>query len=926
MKNKKIYTYMLVVALIISLVSSIMVRTNAGVNNKPVFNVEVTATPNPAKVGQDITINGIIRPQPFEVEIPKKEVVLVLDVSGSMSGNRITKLKEAANNFINGMRTVQGLQIGIVAYSSEAVINPNGKNGNKNVTSIDLSGSHQIPNYISVSSGFLPITDTRLNGMINNLEALGGTNAGEGLRKAQFLFNNGIAGVNKTIVFMSDGEPTFYSIRPNSNRSYYTAIDNTNPTIAGPGSSNTSQTIGYATTIGDLIKSNVNNVFSIGYELGNANSSGNVIMKEIHRAMGGLDSNFFATSQGAIDSVLQQIATTIRDTYTISNINLNANFTNGITLDVGGNVVSIDDINYEKVSESNGKARYEASDVPFSFSVKGSQELSNYNIFEESTITFPWNGEILSVDIPNTPITINEDGEAPIIDAQLKSSNNVIATADEVVNVEYTITPREFDYMLNTSPVSVGDEIEEAIFLVDLSQAMNNNDILTYVGRWIENVLVNSSDLKKNGTKFGMIGYADESIYPDDNKEDYYKLFDIKKDKNILKQFISNNNGLLNATEIASRNIGAAIRDADDLFTTQGDPDVGKAIILISSGKVNYSQADINDIREKGYKIISLYLDLQDEAQDTTNNIKFKTLHNELLGSEENYFVSEEKGKNYNSIKLDMDKILLSLLAGTTNSAHDPYIFNNVKLNFDLNGNFQVVSGLVSSGAGYVYNVPEIIYNATSRNDDGTYSYTAKPLDISFKIRAAVGRSGDLNFGLNPSSGSQEYENNEFRNYISYTKLDKSVTKKPINTPIISIRSTDLEHGVYEGISNNPPIYTGDAREFAKGSNVTMGALFNTIRNESNISLTVSPKLIVNDEVKIYEVTSNGDLQFISNMTLSNDVYSYRLNDTAGKEILVLYNTTVPEEVGTYTNTIYVGTESKDAVIKVKDEGLPDLF
>lgn len=623
------------------------------------------------------------------------------------------------------------------------------------------------------------------------------------------------------------------------------------------------------------------------------------------------------------------------DTYVIDDIKFNGNFADGIILYVGGNTVDIDDVVYKKVSEENKIIRFEAEEkeIPFSFTIKGSEEVKNYNLFENSNITFSWDKETVSVDMPETIITINEDSEIPKIDGTLKSSNNIIATADEDIDVTYTITPKEFSYILNASSENVIEQIKEAVFLVDLSSAMNKNDLLIDVGKWIENVLVNNSEFKKNGMKFGMLGYADGSIYPDnpkddnDKKEDYYRLFDISNgtEKQIFKSFLSKD-GYLSVTDNSNRNIGSAIKDADDILSTKGSADVGKAIILISSGKVNYSEEDIAIAKNKGYKIISLYLDLQGEVNDDNNTIDFKTLHNELLGNEEDYFISVVDEKNNNKIKLDMEKILNSVLEGIINPSNSSYVFNDVKLNFDLNENFEVVSGLVGSGSSYVYNVPEIKYTAGDKNADGTYRYTTAPFDISFKIKAKSGKTGDLSFGLNPVEGSEEYINKQFKNFISYTKINKVLAKMPIDTPIISIRSSDIQHGIYEGINSTAPIYTQSIREFAKGSNVTMGALFNTVREQSDISLTVSPQLTVNHDVKIYEVLDNGNLNFIANMTLNNGVYSYALNSNIGNKILVLYNVTGPDEVGTYTNTIYVGTESKDAVIKAKDENLPDLF
>ena len=933
MKNKKKLSFMLVVLVLVLIMSNIIIKANAVVNTKPMFEVEVSVSPTTAGVGEDVTVSGVIKPQPFELEIPKREVVLVLDVSGSMSGSRIANLKEAANNFIARMNSVSGLQVAIVAYSSEAVINPNGKSGNKTVKSIDVNSSHSIPNYISASNGFLPITDSRLSGMINNLEALGGTNTGEGLRKAQFVFNSGTAGANKTIVFMSDGEPTFYSARSSTDRNYYTTIDNTNPTIAGPGSSNTTQTLGYSTTIGGLIKDNVDNVFSIGYELGSANSSGNTIMRSIHNSMGGVDSNFFATSEGAIDSVMQQIATNIIDTYKISNIKLNLSFSSGITLADGTNSVNINEVTYRKVSEINGKARYEASNIPFSFIIKGSEEVINYNIFNNSNITYPWNNETLTANLPQTFITINQNNILPNMQATLLSATPNPAYPGEEVEITYRITPEEF-----TSKVMNTDSgaINEAIFITDLSQMMTQGNRFSVIQNAITNRVLNNTTLNK--TKFGVIGYNSSVSIGDRNSLNNPKdvsmknttdinsllvpLFDISNgdSKDGFRQLFQSGKMTLSSqtSSNSTRNIDAALTMAKNTFNKFGTANNRKAIVLINAGNVNYTSGIVQDIKNQGYKVISLDI-------SGANNTNLQSFHQDLGGDTNDYLIGKIDGGNYNAVDSDMTKVADRLISGVINKPYPPIY---PKLNFDLNNNFQYVSNSSSSnitnatlnGEKLVLDLSPINYNYFGRTTDNNYKYTASEMTVSFRVKPKSGLSGELSFASNPP----EVQN--LKNFILYNRFSGTEVRRPIDTPRITINNSNIQHGVYEGITNPSPIYSGNTREFAKGAMVPMAALFNTVRNENNIRLTISPQLTVKDSAKIYSVGTNGELQFIANMSAINNVYSYNLNVTSGTKILVLYNVILPESAGTHTNTIYVGAESKDAEIKVKDESLPDLF
>lgn len=934
MKNKKKLSFMLVVLVLVLIMSNIIIKANAVVNTKPMFEVEVSVSPTSAGVGEDVTVSGVIKPQPFELEIPKREVVLVLDVSGSMSGSRIANLKEAANNFIARMKSVSGLQVAIVAYSSEAVINPNGKSGNKTVKSIDVNSSHSIPNYISASNGFLPITDSRLSGMINNLEALGGTNTGEGLRKAQFVFNSGTAGANKTIVFMSDGEPTFYSARSSTDRNYYTTIDNTNPTIAGPGSSNTTQTIGYSTTIGGLIKDNVDNVFSIGYELGSANSSGNTIMRNIHNSMGGVDSNFFATSEGAIDSVMQQIATNIIDTYKISNIKLNLSFSSGITLADGTNSVNINEVTYRKVSEINGKARYEASNIPFSFIIKGSEEVINYNIFNNSNITYPWNNETLTANLPQTFITINQNNILPNMQATLLSATPNPAYPGEEVEITYRVTPEAFTSKVMNTDSGV---IDEVIFITDLSKKMGSGQRFSFAQNALYNSILSKREFKNS--HFGILGYNNNLLVGDleniNNSQYFTKVIETNdisklkdplfsmKDSNSLnayKDLVTNiqlKTSVLESSN-STRNIDAALTMAKNTFNKFGTANNRKAIILINAGNVNYTNGIVQDIKNQGYKVISL--DVSGE-----NNTNLQSFHQDLGGDANDYLIGKIDGGNYNSVDIDMTKVADRLISGVINKPYPPIY---PKLNFDLNNNFQYVSNSASSnitnatlnGEKLILDLSPINYNYFGRTTDNNYKYTASEMTVSFRVKPKSGLSGELSFASNPS----EVQN--LKNFILYNRFSGTEVRRPIDTPIITVNNSNIQHGVYEGITNPSPIYSGNTREFAKGAMVPMAALFNTVRNENNIRLTISPQLTVKDSAKIYSVGTNGELQFIANMSAINNVYSYNLNVTSGTKILVLYNVTLPESAGTHTNTIYVGAESKNAEIRVKDESLPDLF
>lgn len=385
-------------------------------------------TPSEPVVGQEFTVTYEIVPEPFQYNISQpKEIVLVLDGSGSMGEKinggktRLEELKSAAKAFIEKMKSVENLKIGIVVYSSSATINPISVNGTTTVKRYynNRWDNRTVPNYKSYTKEyFLDINDSNLITMINNITAMGGTNIGEGLRKAKFLLDEGDSNANKSIILMSDGLATYYSIE-GSNLKGYMEINNSNPSISGAGNETSSSTIenstAYAMRIGsEKISGNGYNIFSIGYGLG---STGNIKMQAIHRSMGGVvnsinpddyNNTFFATSEGAIESVFSKIADVLINSYSISDVNLNLNLSNSITsfnggeVNVNGHKVSIDPIVYERKENNWYRAEKQIVEIKMKSNESGSIKLFK----EGSKITYTdINGNLQEVPIEN--ITIN---------------------------------------------------------------------------------------------------------------------------------------------------------------------------------------------------------------------------------------------------------------------------------------------------------------------------------------------------------------------------------------------------------------------------------------------------------------------------------------------------------------------------------------
>lgn len=883
MKKRIGYKAILCIGLILCMTATLVMTSasnaSAEVATKPAFEVKINSvSPEFPKVGEDITVSGKIIPKDFEAEVPAKEIVLVLDVSGSMADNvyvngksstKIAELKKAAKNFVDKMKDVPNLKIGIVAYSSNASI--------KKVDKEILIDANKV---------------NELKTVIDNLKADGGTNTGEGLRKAAYLLSTSKEkNANKTVVLMSDGVPTFYSYYYSYYYKYfYKNIDDSNPKFDGKGNELDDDAVEYANIIGERIKESTNNVFSIGYGLGNKNSEANKTLKQIHESMGGKEGNFFASDNGAIDNVFQNIATEILASYAISNVKMDMNLKSGFSLKVGGNKVDIDNVLYKTDGKvKDGKVTYTADPVPFEFVIK-SGVTGQHELFAGSTVSFPWkDNEIITAPVPSISVNIDKN-ELPNIKAKLTSPSEVEAYPGEEIKVTYDIKPENFVFQ-DSENESTSNE-KEIVFLLDTSK--NGGDNYLDDSKHLWSGLLNDYNKKDSMAKFGLVTYSNTA-------EIESELTDAKDIKNELKNVTSSS-----STE---RNIGNALEMADSILTN-GNKWATKYIIILAAGDVSYDINKINAVKNKGYSIISLKLGTS--GSDEINNTKsLKWIHNELWGIEDDYFnaVRENGGALNNKVK----EIALRL----STKRYKSYVFGDVKLNFNIGDEFDVVSGLKSvessSSYNYALEIPEIRYTYDVVNK----IYKASGSQVSFIIKTM--EHGELKF--------------KDSNTITYTNLIGEMAKFNIETPTIIVRGqTDILHGIYNGYDSKTEKYNIDTEErtLAKEATVTFGATFETYSSKANIGLKVPSNAKIQDTPKVYKVDEEGNLKLLGDMVMNStdSLYSYTLGGNVGKDdsIIVLYTITLPKDEGAYENIISVDGVEAPAKFNVGKEALPDLF
>lgn len=241
------------------------------------------------------------------------DIVLVMDRSGSMSNNnRLVNAKIAANTFIDTLLPVGNTtnRIALVSFAGKK------SNGSKDVT---------IESNLVGASG-----STTLKSRVDSLAANGGTFTQAAIRDAEPLLNGSTAD-HKSIVLLSDGEPT-YSYRPNNADSNLTS-----QAIGGYSASNCGV---YNTTSGNATKTgltyNYNQIVGCGnqmfhqysrgsfYNFGNAAIDQANMIKANHPDYTIYTIALNAGARG--EPVLKGIATTSGDAYTADPEDLQAIF------------------------------------------------------------------------------------------------------------------------------------------------------------------------------------------------------------------------------------------------------------------------------------------------------------------------------------------------------------------------------------------------------------------------------------------------------------------------------------------------------------------------------------------------------------------------------------------------------------------------
>ena len=815
----KIISIIMIVSILLTLIPIRNIIIKAENKSDPSFGIEgVKVSPNPSILGEDITISGTIKPKDFEVQSIDQELVIILDVSkkedGSNNGNNPNKIINPLGNFIKDFINKKNngnnmnLKIGVIAYSSESQILQ--INNNKLVNSSEFTNWNSWSDFNKVNSS----KSTNKN-------------IGDALRQAVYLLNSNESNpsANKTILLVAEGDTDSRRIYNDWNFCLDTSKEAVENTKIVP--DNSDKNLEYAKAIGNIIKDKGYNVFTMGFDIDKkdnekAEKQKNVL-KQIHASMTGYtdlnhinceEKGLFLETRNPNDNGddIKRIFTKIFDNfskeYYLNNVSLNFKFDNDITLKSGENFIKLENIKYKIDTSTGNSAIYKADPIPFSFVIKAKKVGEKQNIFQNLNIGYLWKNKNQAQALTsNINITV-ENNNYPNISATLRGDLDLTANPSDIITVQYDIEPKE---ILFNNLDFMKKDIEEVIFLVDLTQKLNNgNNAYSLLQNGINNAILDDDKLKNK--KFGFVGYSDKDYYIGDDvnlltqndsviiknpiinelKSPLFKIDNSegKNDYRILYQ-----GGKISISDNNNRNIDNALIKTIEVFDKFGDDNKGKAIVLVTTDSVLYTDEVVNKIKNKGYKIISLDI----SANKITNIQEFYKKLGGIVNDD--YIIGKfSDGQNYNEADNDMAKVGERLKSGVVDK--DKAIIP--KLTFDLNNNFEYVKdsndniSLVSNKDNkleFALNKP-IEYRYSGEMVDGKYKFIADEQTISFKVKVKDSKLSNLTFGSNTKYLS---------NYMSYKNFSKEEVKVALTTPEVTLiqKVSNISHGLYNGIANN---------------------------------------------------------------------------------------------------------------------------
>lgn len=728
-------------------------------------------------INQPFTVNYKIVPQAVAaaVHVQKdKEFFIVIDTSGSMDdklegSKRITVAKEAAKSFLNKLKGKTGVKAGLISYDNLADIE-------KNLTS-DINS---------------------LITAVDGLQVGGGTNIGDGLRRAYYkLIKSGNSSAEKYIILLTDGEPTYHSIK----KGKLMMEDGVPDDYDGGGSKSTKNDIDYCYKIAEeLIKPSDIKSYMIAFTTG----SNQNVLEAVAQKAGGTYKQ--ALTSGALNQVYDEIYEEIINDFSLQNVvfeevlpawvevvSAPAGFTvNGQVLK--GNLPSI---NYKYNASTK---QYSASELKFEVTLKGntagSYVLGANKTSKLSYLATDGNARLLYFE--ELSLQVN-DLSAPItLDRSLSGAENL--KVHQSFDVNYVIKPGEMEIEEST----ISSSKKEIVLVIDTSSSMKldingnntsaaNKQRLSIARQAAINFINNLKD--RDDVKIALVSYNAEAQV---NSALSTNFNDLKNKINAL------------GTSYGT-NIGDGLRKAYFILKN-GDNEAEKYIVLLTDGEPTeysvisnqnsgfYLDAGDAPVTKKDYSgsigadyCTAVVENLVNKMNINNYFIAFSTKSN-MLSS-----MAQLAGGQYKQALIADD--LLAIYEDISSVVDSEYVVRNVKFSETFPAGLtidSVDSKLSISGNTVTGSLGDIPY--TYNADTG--KYTANEINFTIKLKGNA-------------PGEYTLSNSK----INYVDIDGENEEKPFPDRQVTIQQRDHDDPYIPDDPDGPIVDPGSAE--LKVTNVT---------------------------------------------------------------------------------------------------------
>lgn len=561
------------------------------------------------------------------------------------------------------------------------------------------------------------------------------------------------------------------------------------------------------------------------------------------------------------------------------------------------------------------------------------------------------------VEIPdfNINVTLDTDrlkkvdNSGNLLDSQVEE-NTITIDENDKVNVSYKIEP---ELKLLDRDKSEYSKKEIAI-LIDAS--MEPNNLRSQCLNGITNNIIDNNKIFDNynasNSNLSLIVYGSNKAervevknYNSDYRDKFKNEVNRALDANYYPQDQSNTEPKLKE----------AINLAIESFNENEWSDSSKTIILISNREINTSSVEsIKDTVNTNYNVITLDIseDVYDQGNDNfskdehemliNKHKNLKQVHKMLGGREEDYFVSKGDSKSSPLVHNDVPRKIGEIAKNIAYIKYATFIMSDIYLNFNLGQDIDLITGLEKKNQNtddkqYIKGLPDVKYVARV-DENGEVKYeNGKITYDGYFLREESGdtKKYNLDFTIKPNESAIDKCEFIYPNYISYDYRGYDIHKQSeINTPILNLNNTEVEHGVYKSISNNKINFEGNRKEIAYGqftfensNKVAMGSVVTFGANIAGISSNKSVKIKIDDDStidKIYKLSEEGQLQEVSLPDKAKKEFVIS-NDDNRENMVIVYSVILGDKQKNYTNYIITDREVP-ASIDTSEIPLPDLF